>query len=137
MLSGQHQMTFSELNRIIMDTVFITGLKVETVIGVYDWEKEIKQTLVYDIEMDTCVAKAAATDDLAYTLDYEAISNRVIAHTRASRVELLETLIEQIAQIIVNEFQVAKVTITLHKPGAVKAAHSVGIRISRTAIAKA
>lgn len=115
-----------------MDTVFIQGLSVETVIGVYDWEKQIKQQLVYDIELETSIAKAAETDELQYTLDYEAISNRVIEHTQKSRVELLETLIEQIAQLILGEFQVSHVTITLHKPGAVKAAHSVGIRISRS-----
>ena len=117
-----------------MDTVFIQGLSVETVIGVYDWEKQIKQKLVYDIEMDTCIAKAAATDELSYTLDYEAISNRVIEHSQQARVELLETLIEQIARIILTEFAVRQVTITLHKPGAVKSAHSVGLRISRSAL---
>ncbi|MCM2680370.1 dihydroneopterin aldolase [Echinimonas agarilytica] len=115
-----------------MDTVFIEALSVDTVIGVYDWEKKIQQTLLFDIEMDTCIGKAASTDDLQHTLDYEAISNRIIAHTQNARVELLETLVEQIAQIILNEFSVSRVVITLHKPGAVKAAKSVGIRIVRT-----
>lgn len=115
-----------------MDTVFIQGLSVEAVIGVYDWEKQIKQQLIYDIELETCISKAAKTDELAYTLDYEAISNRVMEHTRKTKVELLETLIEQVAQIILTEFQVKKVTITLHKPGAVEAAKSVGIRITRS-----
>lgn len=120
-----------------MDTVFIQGLQVETVIGVYDWEKEILQQLVYDIEMQTCISKAATTDDLAYTLDYAAISNRVIEHTQQARVELLETLIEQVAQIILREFEVTQVTITLHKPGAVKAAQSVGLKITRSALTAA
>ena len=117
-----------------MDTVLIETLSVDTVIGVYDWEKQIQQTLIYDIEMQTCITKAAATDELAYTLDYEAVSNRVIAHTQAARVALLETLIEQVAQMILNEFAVRSVTITLRKPGAVKAAKSVGIRIVRHAL---
>ncbi|MBW8189687.1 dihydroneopterin aldolase [Neiella marina] len=116
-----------------MDTVFIQGLSVDTVIGVYDWEKKIQQTLLFDIEMTFDIAAAAATDDLADTLDYEAVSNRVMAHVKAARVELLETLVEQVAQLIIGEFNVAKVAITLHKPGAVKAAKSVGLRIVRTA----
>lgn len=116
-----------------MDTVFIQGLSVDTVIGVYDWEKTIQQTLLFDLDMTTDIAAAAASDDLADTLDYEAVSNRVIEHVQTARVELLETLIEQVAAIILAEFNVSQVAITLHKPGAVKAAKSVGLRIVRSA----
>ncbi|MBD1389058.1 dihydroneopterin aldolase [Neiella sp. HB171785] len=115
------------------DTVFIQSLSVDTVIGVYDWEKTIQQNLLFDIEMTTDIAAAAASDDLADTLDYEAVSNRIIDHVTHARVELLETLIEQVAQIIIGEFGVQQVTLTVHKPGAVKAAQSVGLRIVRRA----
>ncbi len=115
-----------------MDIVFIEGLAVDTVIGVYDWEKQIKQPLLFDIEMETCIRQAAQTDDLQYALDYETISNRVIEHTQQVRVELLETLIEQLASIILTEFAVSRVTIKVHKPEAVKAARSVGIQICRS-----
>ena len=116
-----------------MDTVFIKGLQVETVIGVYNWEKQIFQTISYDIEMATNIAQAAATDELSNTIDYASVSARVIAHSKQARVELLETLVEQVAQIILTEFGVTKVTITIYKPDAVKEASSVGITITRFA----
>ncbi|GGA81844.1 7,8-dihydroneopterin aldolase [Neiella marina] len=119
--------------QVLTDTVFIQSLSVDTVIGVYDWEKKIQQTLLFDIEMTTDIAAAAASDDLADTLDYEAVSNRVIEHVKNARVELLETLIEQVAQIILVEFGVKQVALTVHKPGAVKAAKSVGLQIVRRA----
>lgn len=115
-----------------MDKVFISQLHVETIIGVYDFEKEAKQSLYFDIEMDVDISQAAATDDINLALDYAKVSERVIAHSTAKPVELLETLVEQLAAIILTEFATKKVMIRVSKPAAVPQAQTVGVQITRT-----
>ena len=87
-----------------MDIIFLGGLEIETVIGIYDWERTIKQRIVLDIEMAFDIKKAAATDEIAHTLDYKAVSDRVVAFVETSEFYLVETLIEEIAKILLNEF---------------------------------
>ncbi|MCF6435890.1 MULTISPECIES: dihydroneopterin aldolase [Pseudoalteromonas] len=114
-----------------MDKVYISQLHVETIIGVYDFEKESKQSLYFDIEMLTDISAAAQSDDINFALDYAKVSERVIEHATAKPVELLETLLEQLAAIILAEFNTQQVTIKVSKPAAVPAAKTVGVEITR------
>ncbi|HPF73282.1 MAG: dihydroneopterin aldolase [Rhodanobacteraceae bacterium] len=114
------------------DCVFIEGLVIETVIGIYDWERKIRQPLRFDIEMAFDNRAPAASDDIADTLDYKAVSKRLIAFVTASSFGLVETLAERCAALIIDEFGVARVDLKLSKPGAVRGADSVGVRIRRS-----
>jgi dihydroneopterin aldolase len=114
-----------------MDIIFLGGLKIDTVIGIYDWERSIRQTIVLDIEMAFDIEKAANTDDIQYTLDYKCVSDRVIAFVEASDFFLVEKLIVEIANLIRAEFTVCWVKITLNKKGAIGSGIDVGIIIER------
>ncbi|MGH8190828.1 MAG: dihydroneopterin aldolase [Rhodanobacteraceae bacterium] len=116
-----------------MDTVFIEGLTIETVVGIYDWERKVRQPVVLDIEMAFDNTRPAATDAIGDTLDYKAVSKRLVAFVEASSFQLVETLAERCAAIIRDEFGVAWVRLKLAKPGAVRAAKSVGVVIERGA----
>ncbi|HEY8159696.1 MAG TPA: dihydroneopterin aldolase [Methylobacter sp.] len=114
-----------------MDIIFLGGLEIETIIGIYDWERVTKQTVILDIEMAFDIQKAAETDDIQYTLDYKTVSRRVISFVEASQFFLVEKLISEIADIIRSEFNVPWVKITLNKKGAISGATDVGIIIER------
>ncbi len=114
-----------------MDRVFIRELRIETVIGIYDWEREIKQTVVLDIEMSTDVRRAAASEDIADAVDYKAVSKRLIEFIEGSEFQLVETLAERCTEIIRGEFGVSWVRLTVNKIGAVSAATDVGVIIER------
>ena len=114
-----------------MDIIFLGGLEIETIIGIYDWERETKQTIVLDIEMAFDIQKAAETDDIQYTLDYKTVSKRIIGFVESRQFFLVEKLITEIAHIIRNEFNVPWVKITLNKKGAIRGASDVGIIIER------
>jgi dihydroneopterin aldolase len=114
-----------------MDIVFIRQLRIETTIGIYDWEKEIRQPVVLDIEMAADNATAAATDRIEDTLDYKAISKRLKQFVGESRFELVETLAERCAAIIREEFGVPWVRLRLDKVGAVTDSAGVGVVIER------
>ena len=114
-----------------MDTVFIEGLVVETVIGIYDWERKVRQPVVLDIEMGFDNTRPAASDAIGDTLDYKAVSKRLIAFIEASSFQLVETLAERCAAIIRDEFGVAWVRLKLAKPAAVRGAKAVGVVIER------
>lgn len=114
-----------------MDIIFLRGLQIETVIGIYDWERTIRQTVILDLEMAADIRKAAASDDIADTLDYKAVSKRVISFVEDSEFFLVETLAEKIARIIIDEFNVPWVRLTLNKKGAIRGASDVGIVIER------
>ena len=114
-----------------MDIIFLRGLEIDTVIGIYDWERKIRQTVIIDLEMGTDIRAAAATDDIAHTLDYKAVSKRIISFVEASEFLLVETLAERIADIILTEFSVPWVRLTLNKKGAIRGASDVGILIER------
>lgn len=114
-----------------MDIVFINDLDIETVIGIFDWEREIRQTVRLNIEMNSDNRRAAATDRIEDALDYKAVSKRLIAFVEKSEFGLVETLGERCAEIILGEFPVQWVRLRLDKPGAVRGSRSVGIQIER------
>jgi 7,8-dihydroneopterin aldolase/epimerase/oxygenase len=114
-----------------MDIVFVKQLEVRTTIGVFDWERDIKQKLVFDLELGTDIRQAAATDQLADTLDYKAISHAVYDMVEQSAFQLVETVAEKVAEMILADFPVKWLSLTLHKPGAVSVAQSVGVKIER------
>lgn len=116
-----------------MDHVFIEGLEIEALIGIYDWERRIRQPLVFDIEMAFDNRIPAATDAIADTLNYKAVSNRIVEYVSQSSFELVETLAERVAQIVITEFGVQRVRLKLSKPGAVRGARAVGVIIERSA----
>jgi len=118
-----------------MDKVFIAGLEIETVIGIYEWERKIRQPLVFDIEMAFDNRVPAASDDILDTLDYKAISKRVMAFVSESSFGLVETLAERCAEMILAEFPVAQLHLKLSKPGAVRGATAVGVIIERSRVA--
>ena len=113
------------------DTVFIQGLKAASVIGCYDWERDIRQTLVIDFELKADFTRAVETDALEYALDYAAISKRVIAVCDESRFQLLEALADHLAAVVLTEFSIERLRITITKPGAVAEAEGVGVVIER------
>jgi len=115
-----------------MDKVFIEALEIECVIGIYDWERKIKQPIAFDIEMDFDNCIPAASDDIADTLDYKAVSKRLIEFVSASSYGLVETLAERCCEIILGEFKVARVRLKLSKIGAVRGAKAVGVILERT-----
>lgn len=114
-----------------MDKVFIEGLEIDTVIGIHDWERRIRQTLRLDIELGFDNRVPAASDDVADTLDYDAISQRLTAYVQASEFGLVETLAERCAALVIEEFGVAWLRLKLSKPGAVRNAAAVGVIIER------
>ncbi|WP_285960164.1 dihydroneopterin aldolase [Pseudomonas tohonis] len=114
-----------------MDTVFIEGLEVDTVIGAYDWERSIRQCLRLDLQMGWDNRPAAAGDELAHALDYASVSQRIQAFAAESQFQLVETFAERLVALLMAEFQIPWVRLKLHKPGAVSAASSVGVEIER------
>ncbi|OHE84611.1 MAG: dihydroneopterin aldolase [Lysobacterales bacterium RIFOXYD1_FULL_69_11] len=116
-----------------MDHVFIEGLEIEALIGIYDWERRIRQPLVFDIEMAFDNRIPAASDAIGDTLNYKAVSKRVVQYVSESDFGLVETLAERVAAIILGEFGVQRVRLKLSKPGAVRGARAVGVMIERTA----
>jgi len=114
-----------------MDIVFLTDLRIETVIGVFDWEREIKQTVVFDLQMGADIRRAAVSDQLEDTLDYKSVAKRIIDFVEASEFQLVETLAERVAEIIIKEFNVPWVRVQLNKQGAVRGARDVGVIIER------
>ncbi|KAA0873559.1 dihydroneopterin aldolase [Nitrincola tapanii] len=114
-----------------MDIVYIRELQVETVIGIYDWEREIRQTVSLDLEMGTDIRAAAATENIENTLNYKSVSKRLIAFIAESEFLLVETMAEEIAQIVMEEFNVPWLRLRLSKPGAVRGAKDVGVLIER------
>jgi dihydroneopterin aldolase len=116
---------------IVMDIVFLRDLRIDTVIGIYEWERRITQTVVLDLEMSADIAAAAATDRIDEALDYKAVAKRLIQFVGESHFQLVETLAERCAQIVREEFGVRWVRLTLNKQGAVSAARDVGVVIER------
>jgi len=114
-----------------MDIVFIQDLQIETVIGIYDWERKIRQIVSLDIEMASDIKKAAKTDKIDDTLSYKDVAKRLIEFVEQSEYELVEALAEEICRIVLDEFDVPWVRLTLHKPGAVRGSKSVGVIIER------
>lgn len=117
-----------------MDIIFVRDLKIDTVIGVYAWERDIRQQLSFDLEMAADIRPAAAGDDITKALDYSAVAARLTEFVGTSSFKLLETLAEQCAQIVLQEFNVPWLRLRVMKPGAVPAARDVGVLIERGAM---
>lgn len=113
------------------DIVFIEDLRIETIIGIYDWEREVKQTIALDIEMVADNTRPASTEDIEDAVNYKAVAKRLIAYTEESQFQLVETLAERLAEIILNEFDVPWCRLKLSKLGAVTGSSSVGVIIER------
>ena len=109
-----------------MDIIFLHDLKVETVIGIWDWERKIRQTVVIDLDMAADIRKAAATDSVDDTLNYKLVAKRLQQFVGESEFQLVETLAERIAAIVNEEFGVPWVRVRVNKPGAIRGAKDVG-----------
>lgn len=114
-----------------MDKVFIEGLQVEAVIGIHPWERGVRQKLLLDVVMSFDNRVPAASDEIGDAHDYEAIATRLVAFASKTQVRLVETLAERCAALVLEEFGVAMVRLKLSKPGAVRGASNVGVRIER------
>jgi len=114
-----------------MDKVFISQLELDAVIGIYDWERNIRQPLRMDLEIASDVAAAAASDDIRDALDYHALAQRLTTYVAESKFQLVESLAESCADLILKEFSASWLRLVLHKPNAVENAASVGVIIER------
>jgi dihydroneopterin aldolase len=114
-----------------MDIIFLHDLRVETVIGIWGWERKIRQTVAIDLDMSADIRKAAASDSVEDTLNYKLVAKRVQQFVADSSFQLVETLAERIAEIVLDEFDVAWVRVRVNKPGAIRGARDVGILIER------
>jgi len=114
-----------------MDKIFLKELTTEAVIGIFGWEREVKQTVAIDLEMSADIRRAARTDSINDTLNYKAVAKRVLAFVQDSRYQLVETLAEAVANVVLTEFPVDWVRVTLHKPGAIRHSKDVGVIIER------
>ena len=114
-----------------MDIVFIRELRADTVIGVYDWEREVRQSVVLDLEMAWDNTLPAGSDAISDALDYTAVSSRLLEFIEGSQFQLIEAMAEQVAAIVLEEFKVPWLRLRLCKPGAVAQARDVGVLIER------
>ena len=114
------------------DRIFLRGLECQCIIGFIDWERRVKQTVVLDLELPVDCARAAASDEVADTLDYKKVAKRVLAFVEASEFKLVETLAHRVALVILAEFPVEWVRVALNKPGAIRNSRDVGVVIERS-----
>jgi dihydroneopterin aldolase len=114
-----------------MDVIFLTGLTADCIIGIWDWERRVKQKVVIDLEMGADIRRASASDAIEDTLDYKKVAKRLLQFVGESQFQLVETLTERIAEIVVREFDVPWVRVKLNKQGAIRGSRDVGIRIER------
>jgi dihydroneopterin aldolase len=118
-------------NKSDRDAIFLTDLKVETIVGIWDWERKIRQTVSIDLELGADIRRAAETDNIEDTLNYKQVAKRVQQFVSESEFRLVETMAEKIAAIVLNEFEVPWVQVRVNKPGAIRGARDVGVRIRR------
>ena len=113
------------------DTIFLQDLRVDTVVGIWDWERKIRQTVSIDLEMGADVGRAATNDDIKDTLNYKLVAKRVQQFVTDAEFQLVETLAEKIAEIILKEFDMPWIQVRVSKPGAIRNANNVGVLIRR------
>lgn len=116
-----------------MDIIYLNDLRIDTVIGIYEWERRTKQTVIFDIEMAVDIRKSAQSDNIDDTLSYKTVAKRLISYVSTSEFELIETLAEKVAGILLDEFKVPWCRLRLNKRGAVRGVRDVGIIIERGA----
>ncbi|MBS0396307.1 MAG: dihydroneopterin aldolase [Proteobacteria bacterium] len=114
------------------DRIFLRDLRTETIIGIYDWERKIRQTVSFDFEFPGDIRRAAKSDQIEDTLNYKSVAKKVLAFVESSEFHLVETLAEEVARLILREFSVEWVKLTLNKPGAVRGSRDVGVMIERS-----
>jgi 7,8-dihydroneopterin aldolase/epimerase/oxygenase len=114
------------------DRIFLRGLTAECVIGFIDWERRVKQTVVVDLELPVDCRQAAVTDDVNDTVDYKKVSKRVLAFIEASEFKLVETLAQRLAMLILEEFALEWIRLSINKPGAIRNSRDVGVAIERS-----
>ena len=114
-----------------MDKIFLSALTVDCIVGIWEWERRVKQTVIIDLEMQADIRRAAASDHIDDTIDYKKVAKRLLAFVGDSQYQLVETLAERIAQVVVVEFGVSWVKVRLNKQGAIRGARDVGIEIER------
>ena len=114
-----------------MDIIYLHDLRIDTVIGVFDWERRVRQTVSLDLDMAADIRRAAESDDIGHTLDYKAVAKRLIAFVGESEFQLVETLAEKVAGILLEEFSIPWVRVRVNKTGAVRGARDVGVVIER------
>lgn len=115
-----------------MDIIYLHDLRIATVIGVFDWERRVKQTVILDLDMAADIRKAAVSDAIADTLDYKAVAKRLIEFVGDSEFQLVETLAERVAEIVLDEFDISWLRLKVNKRGAVRGAVDVGVVIERS-----
>lgn len=113
------------------DSIFLHDLRVKAIVGIWDWERKLRQTVSIDLEMGADIRKAAATDSIEDTLDYKQLAKRVQNFVEESGFRLVETLAESIAKIVVEEFKVPWVIVKVNKPGAIRGSRDVGVIVRR------
>jgi dihydroneopterin aldolase len=114
-----------------MDKIFIHALKTEAIVGIFDWERQVKQTVLMDLELSADIRTAALSDSIDDTVNYKRVAKRVLAFVAASQFHLVETLAEHVAMLMLEEFGVAWVGISLSKPGAIRNSRDVGVVLER------
>jgi len=114
------------------DRIFLNQLRTECIVGIWEWERQVKQAVILDVEMAADIRKAALSDNIEDTIDYKKVSKRLLSFVGESQFQLVETLTENIAKIIVTEFGVSWVRVRLNKQGAIRNSRDVGIMIERT-----
>ena len=113
------------------DTIFLDGLEIQTIIGIQDWEREAKQTVRIDLELPADARRAAERDEIDATVNYKAVAKGLIAYVESTRFQLVETLAERIAALLLDEYGFEWVRVSVSKPGAIRGARNVGVRIER------
>ena len=115
----------------MMDIVFIKELCIEAIIGIYDWERKIKQVVCIDLELGTEIKKASESENIEYTIDYKAVAKKVKATVQEGEFFLIETLAEEIIKMKFDNFDITHVKGRFSKPGAVTGSKEVGVIIER------
>jgi dihydroneopterin aldolase len=118
-------------NPTAADTIFLHDLRIKTIVGIWDWERKIRQTVSIDLEMGTDIRKAASTDRIEDALDYKQIAKRIQQFVEDSSYQLVETLAENIATVVLHEFDVPWIVVRVNKPGAIRGSRDVGVIIRR------
>ena len=114
-----------------MDIIFLHGIEANCVVGVWEWEKQITQKIIVDIDVSADIAASAASDELQDTLNYKAVAESVINMLEKSRFQLIETMVEEVAQLVMKEFSVPWIKVRINKGGAVKHVRNVGVQVER------
>ena len=114
-----------------MDIIYLHGLKIECIIGVWEWERRTRQTVMLDLDMAADIKRAAQTDRINDTLSYKDVAKRLIDYVGTSEFQLVETLAEKVAELVRHEFKVPWVRVRVNKKGAIRGAAGVGVEIER------